>query len=134
MDVDDALRCLDLLNEKIPTDIVENEIFKRIHEYQMKRVLWDIQSCVIEKASEKVVELCNYLQSLYLTNSVEQYDDVRYDICYYDAIASQSQEDHHLACKYYIDHWNEDDNDYFSIYEDFPDLLPDFSDEDEFDY
>lgn len=134
MDVDDALRCLALLHEKIPTDIVENEIFKRIHNYQMKRVLWDLQSWVIEKASEKVVHLCNYLQSLYLANSVEQYDDVRYDICYYEAVASQSQEDHYLACKYYIDNWNEGDNDYFSIYEEFPDLWPDFSDEDEFDY
>jgi competence CoiA-like predicted nuclease len=128
------------LIKKLPDFLVEQEIYKRVHQLYLNEIFEELKETVRNIACDNRIIEGHILQELYLSKNTDLYYNTRYNLLYYDCIETNSGFEDHESCKNYALNWNEELDDYFSVYEDLPMLesdieeLDDYQDLDEFDY
>jgi hypothetical protein len=133
MNMSDQISLLCEINTKLPVDVAE-DIYKRVHKRQMADVMKEYQNELKEYAREQIRYEGFMLQEMYNDKAYGFYHTLRYNMLYYLALEVGSGFDNHDICQRRAIHWTEEDDDYFSVFQDLPLLISDDDDLDEFDF
>lgn len=130
--MDTQIRLLEDVYNVLPETVFTDHICRRIHERQMNSIIHELMNVVEKRSYRMCVVESDILQVAYQYNLHNHYDEIRYNLIYYDMLLYWADDDW-KTCSEFVSNWSYIEDDYFNIYPDLP-LLIGETESDEFDY